>query len=260
MHKPHVIEFKGISQFYGSHRVFEGLDLAIRDKPGKGQFVCVLGLSGSGKSHLLRYVAGIQKPTSGDVLIKGNPRDQYGSVSMVFQTYSSFQWYTVRQNVALPLIIKGIPEEEANERANEIINRVGLKGHEEKYAVSPNLSGGQLQRVAIARCLIANPEILLMDEPFGALDVVTRLEMQRFLAELWVSLQSTILFVTHDLQEAVFLGDEIVVLDPRTGKVAEMIHVDLPYERPPEIKSYPRFDTLVREVEGALLRTNGKSA
>jgi NitT/TauT family transport system ATP-binding protein len=216
----------------------------------------LLGISGSGKSTIFRYLNGLQTPTAGTVLIKGKTVAEYGAVSTVFQDYSSMPWMTVLQNVELPLLFKGVAKKERRERALEMIARVGLKGHEYKYARTPTLSGGQLQRVAIARSLIANPEIILMDEPFGALDGITRFEMQQLLASLWMSSQSTIIFVTHDQQEAVFLGDDIYVLDPRIGKINAHIRVDLPFPRNLLTKRDPRFMQLVTEVDMALMETS----
>ncbi|MEJ0053994.1 MAG: ABC transporter ATP-binding protein [bacterium] len=253
---PDIIELRGVTQRYGQRTVLDGLNLLIEDKPDQGQFVVLLGISGSGKSTIFRYLNGLQTPTSGAVLIKGKPVSEYGAVSTVFQDYSSLPWRTVLQNVELPLVFKSVKKRERRERALEIIARVGLKGHEHKYARTPTLSGGQLQRVAIARSLIANPEIILMDEPFGALDGITRFEMQQLLADLWKTSQSTIVFVTHDQQEAVFLGDDIYVLDPRIGKIGSRIRVDLPLVRDLSTKRDPRFMQLVTEVDMALMETS----
>lgn len=253
-----IIELREVHQVYegGNKHVLSGFDLLIEDKPGQGQFVVLLGISGSGKSTVLRYLAGLQEPTSGQVLVHGRPRSENGAISMVFQEYSSFPWYSVLRNVELPLEMKGVPKNERRERAMDMIKKVGLLGHEHKYAQSPLLSGGQLQRVAIARSLISNPEIILMDEPFGALDGITRYDMQLLLADLWGSLQSTIIFVTHDIAEAVFLGDDIYVLDPRIGKISFHLPVDLPLSRDLLTKRTPRFIELVGQVEEALLETS----
>jgi len=176
------------------------------------QFVAILGMSGCGKSTLLRFIAGLQKPTEGTVMIKGMEVDENMRASMVFQQYSSLPWMTVLDNVALALRYKGIGKKERNEKAREMLDLVGLSGHENKYAQYPTLSGGQLQRVAIARSLLANPEILLMDEPFGALDIKTRLKMQDLLSDIWRKFNSTIIFVTHDISEAVYLAESIYIL------------------------------------------------
>lgn len=256
-HLPNVIDLDGVGQSYdgGQTWVLRECNLLIEDKPNQGQFVVVLGISGSGKSHLLRYVAGLQQPTEGEVLIHEKPREESPPASMVFQRYSSLDWYSALRNVELPLQIRGVPKAERREQAMEMLEKVGLADHYKKFAQYPRLSGGQLQRVAIARSLIANPEIILMDEPFGALDGLTRYQMQMLLAELWLSMKSTVLFVTHDLEEAVFLGDDIYVLDPRFGKITGHVAVDLPFERTRETKHTHRFKELVLEVEDMLIRT-----
>ena len=172
---------------------------------------------------------------------------------MVFQQYSSLPWMTVLENVALALKYKGVDRKEREAKAMEIIKTMGLEGHEDKYAQYPTLSGGQLQRVAIGRSLLANSNILLMDEPFGALDIKTRLHMQDLLTSLWRKFQSTIIFVTHDIAEAVYLADDIYILRANPGQVAKHIHVDLPLERDRSTKRDPRFIELVHEVEDAMI-------
>ncbi len=250
-----IIELKGISQSYdgGQNWIMKDLDFLIEDKPGQGQFVVVLGMSGSGKSTLLRYIAGLQKPTKGTVLVNGKPTHEAERVSMVFQQYSSLPWKTVLQNVALGLDFQGVGKAERNARAMELIQLVGLDGHEHKYAQYPSLSGGQLQRVAIARSLLANPKILLMDEPFGALDIKTRLRMQDLLTDIWHKFQSTIVFVTHDISEAVYLGDDIYILKSQPSKIAEHIKVDLPIVRNRQTKRDPQYVKLVHQVEDAMV-------
>jgi NitT/TauT family transport system ATP-binding protein len=252
---PDIIEFRNVTQKYGKKIVLDELNLLIEDKPGQGQFVVLVGESGCGKSTLLRYLNRLQKPSSGEVFVKGRPIEEAGAISTVFQDYSSFPWYSVLDNVELPLRLQKVPRRERRARAMDMIAKVGLSGHEHKYARAPLLSGGQLQRVAIARSLITNPEIILMDEPFGALDGNTRYEMQMLLMSLWKASQSTIIFVTHDYQEAVFLGDDIYVLDPRIGGIVTSIHVDLPPDRSIETKRQPRFAELVLQLEEALLAT-----
>jgi len=253
---PNIIELKDISQSYdgGQNWIIQGLNFLIEDKPGQGQFAVILGMSGSGKSTLLRYIAGLQDPTRGQVLVQGKPVDRKNRVSMVFQQYSSLPWMTVLDNVSLGLRFQGVSRKKRNEKAMELIEIVGLKGHEKKYAQYPTLSGGQLQRVAIARSLLANPNILLMDEPFGALDIRTRLQMQELLIDVWHKFQSTVIFVTHDIREAVFLGDEIHIMKAQPSKFVEHISIDLPLERTNAIKRDPKYVSLVHEVEDAMLR------
>jgi len=249
-----IIQLKGIGQSYdgGQSYIIQDLDFLVQDKPAQGQFVVILGMSGCGKSTLLRYIAGLQDPTAGDVLVEDKPAKDR-RVSMVFQQYSSLPWMTVLDNVSLALRYKGISKAERDQKALEMIELVGLKGHEWKYAQYPTLSGGQLQRVAIARSILANPDILLMDEPFGALDIKTRLQMQELLAGLWQKFHSTIIFVTHDINEAVFLADDIYIMKAAPSKFVEHIHVDLPFDRTLATKREPRFIELVHEVEDKMV-------
>lgn len=254
-----IIELRQISQSYdgGQNFIIEGLDFLVENKPNQGQFIVILGMSGCGKSTILRYIANLQKPSSGEVLIHGKPINKDVRVGMVFQQYSSLPWMTVLENVALGMRYKGIPEKERREKAMEIIEMVGLAGHEKKYAQYPTLSGGQLQRVAIARSLMANPEILLMDEPFGALDISTRLQMQELLSQLWLQFHPTVVFVTHDIAEAVYLADDIYIMKSAPSRFVEHIHIDLPMERHRDIKREPHFMNLVQEVEDRMVKVAG---
>ncbi len=256
-----IIELRGISQSYdgGKTNIIENLDLLIEDKPMQGQFTVILGMSGCGKSTLLRYIAGLQSPTSGTVLVKGQPVSKANRVSMVFQQYSSLPWMTVLDNVGLGLRFKGVSKKERDEKAMEMIQLVGLDGHQKKYAQYPTLSGGQLQRVAIARSLMSNPEILLMDEPFGALDVKTRLQMQDLLIGIWEKFSPTILFVTHDIQEAVYLADDIYIMKHAPSKFVKHINIDLPFNRTRETKRLPHFDELVHAVEDSMMEIDSGS-
>jgi len=255
---PDIIELKDVSHTYDSGKsyVIKDFNMLIEDKPGQGQFVVILGPSGCGKSTILRFIAGLDKPTSGEVLIKSEPASGY--IPMVFQQYSNIPWLTVLQNIMLPLKYKRINDEEHKEKVREIIKQVGLEGHEDKYAQDTLLSGGQLQRVAIARSLVVGSEILLMDEPFGALDIYTRLQMQLLLARIWESLNATIVFVTHDINEAVFLGDDIYVMSASPARIAKSFHVDLPLVRNIDTKRSRRFIELVSEIEDALFELIGK--
>lgn len=254
--RPNIIELKNIGQSYdgGESWIIKGLNMLIEDKPDQGQFIVLLGMSGSGKSTLLRYIAGLQKPTEGEVLIKGQPVTDKQRVSMVFQQYSSLPWMTVLDNVALALEYKGVDKKDRFVQAMELIELVGLAGHEKKYAQYPALSGGQLQRVAIARSIIANPEIILMDEPFGALDVKTRIQMQELLTKLWHKFQSTIIFVTHDISEAVYLADEIFIMKSPPSLICEHIDIDLPLRRDHSTKRDAHFTELVHHVEDTMIR------
>ena len=250
-----IIELRGIHQSYdeGKTYIIQGLDFLVEDKPAQGQFVVILGASGAGKSTVLRYIAGLQRPTEGEVLIKGKPIGEAQRVGMVFQQYSSLPRLTVLENVALPLQYQGVAKSERLDRAEEMIKLVGLGSHEKKYAQYPTLSGGQLQRVAIARSLIANPDILLMDEPFGALDINTRLQMQDLLTEIWHRIHPTIVFVTHDIPEAVYLADDIYMMKPAPSKFVEHVKVDLPLQRDRNTKRTDRYVELVRLVEDKMI-------
>lgn len=256
--RDNIIELKNISQSYdgGKTWIIRNLDLLIEDKPDQGQFVVLLGASGSGKSTLLRYIAGLQKPTEGEVLIKGTPVSDKSRVSMVFQEYSSLPWMTVLDNVALALSYEGMSKKDRYAKAMEMIHLVGLDGQEKKYAQYPALSGGQLQRVAIARSLIANPEIILMDEPFGALDIRTRIQMQDMLLDLWQRFNSTIIFVTHDISEAVYLADDIYIMKSPPSQIVEHIDIDLPLHRDSATKRDKHFSELVQETEDMMMKVS----
>ena len=253
-----IIELRDISQSYdgGQNWIIQDLNYIIEDKPAQGQFSVILGMSGSGKSTLLRYIAGLQKPTKGEVLIKGKPISDDNRISMVFQQYSSLPWMTVLDNVGLALRYQGVSKKDREERAMELIKIVGLEGHEKKYAQYPILSGGQLQRVAIARSMLANPEILLMDEPFGALDIRTRIQMQDLLLDLWNKFHSTIIFVTHDIAEAVYLGDDIYILKSQPSRIVEHIDIDLPLNRSRATKRDPHYTELVHHVEDKMIQVS----
>lgn len=256
-----IIELKNISQTYdgGKTWILRDVNFLIEDKPGQGQFVVLLGASGCGKSTLLRYIAGLQQPSSGEVWLREKPAAQSGiRAGMVFQQYSSLPWLTVRENVELGLDFQGVEEKERRRRAQEMLELVGLGGHENKYAAYPTLSGGQLQRVAIARSMIANPEILLMDEPFGALDVNTRLQMQDMLEDVWIKFQPTIVFVTHDIEEAVYLGDDIYIMAANPGRFVHHVTVDLPFNRNLEVKHSAHFNELVRQVEDRMIQVGNE--
>ncbi len=250
-----IIELSGISHTYdgGQSYVLQNLDFLVEDKPAQGQFAVILGPSGCGKSTVLRYIAGLQTPSEGTVLVHDKPISSENRVGMVFQQYSSLPWLTVLDNVSLALAYQGVSDKERRERAMEMITKVGLAGHENKFAQYPTLSGGQLQRVAIARSLMANQEILLMDEPFGALDINTRLQMQDLLADLWRDIHPTVIFVTHDISEAVYLADDIYIMKKAPSRFVEHIPVDLPLHRDREMKRDQRFTDLVREVEDRMI-------
>jgi NitT/TauT family transport system ATP-binding protein len=251
---PDIVELRQVTQIYDNQKVvLENFNLLIEDKPDIGQFVSLLGESGCGKSTILKYITGLQKPTSGEVLIKGVPVTDLSRVGMVFQQYSSFPWRSVLDNVAFGLEIAGIAKKERQERAMEIIKIVGLEGHEKKYAKYGILSGGQLQRVAIARSLLASPEIIVMDEPFGALDIKTRLQMQDMLMNIWEQIRPTIILVTHDISEAVYMSDDIYIMKANPGIIQHHIKPAFGFPRRKEIKRTNIFRDTVQHIEDLMI-------
>jgi NitT/TauT family transport system ATP-binding protein len=265
-HLTDIINLVNINQVYSDHIppnvVFKDFNLDIKDIKDRGQFITLMGKSGCGKSTLLRYISGLQVPTSGEVYIYGKKRTDKDRIPMVFQQYTSFEWKTVLQNVALPLILKGVSMDEANERAMEMIKIVGLGGHESKWAKYPILSGGQLQRVAIARNLVVNPQILLMDEPFGALDTITRRQIQLFLRSIFehAKLDPTVIFVTHSESEAVFLSSDIYILDSGPASILHHYTIDLPEVRDESVRYSKEFTEYVNKLGSLLeeLKKDGK--
>ena len=210
----------------------------------------IIGPSGCGKSTILRYISGLQKPTSGSILIKGKKPSVKNPVNMVFQQYSSFPWLTVIDNISLGLKFAGVNKKERYERSLEMIKIVGLEGQENKYAKYPTLSGGQLQRVAIARSLIVNTNILLLDEPFASLDSLRRFKMQELLIDIWTRLDKqgtdiTFILVTHEISEAVYLSDEICIMKSNPGNIVEKIKIDLSGNRNRDLKRNQNFIDLV---------------
>lgn len=258
VHPDDIINLVNINQVYTDHGtqniVFKDFNLDIKDIKDYGQFITIMGKSGCGKSTLLRYISGLQEPTSGEVYIYGKKRTDKDRIPMVFQQYTSFEWKTVLQNVALPLILKGVSKNEANEKAMEMIKIVGLAGHEYKWAKYPILSGGQLQRVAIARNLVVNPQILLMDEPFGALDTVTRKQIQVFLRSIFENarIDPTVIFVTHSESEAVFLSSDIFILDSGPATIRHHFKIDLPRKRDDSVRYSTDFTEYVNKL-GSLM-------
>ena len=206
-------------------------------------FISILGPSGCGKSTLLRIVAGLDAPTSGRVLLDGAPVSAPGADrGMVFQSYTLFPWLTVRQNICFGLREKGVAQARQNEIAARYIERVGLRGFENHYPKM--LSGGMQQRTAIARALANEPKILLLDEPFGALDNQTRGLMQELLLGIWEAEKKTVLFVTHDIEEAIFVAGRVAVMTARPGRIKFEMTVDLPHPRHYTIKTAPAFSAL----------------
>ena len=206
-------------------------------------FITILGPSGCGKSTLLRVVAGLDQPTSGRVLLDGVPVATPGADrGMVFQSYTLFPWLTVRENICFGLREKGMPAEKQDGIARHWLDRVGLSGFENHYPKM--LSGGMQQRTAIARALANDPKIVLLDEPFGALDNQTRSLMQELLLSLWESERKTVLFVTHDIEEAIFMANRVVVMSARPGRIKADVPVSLAHPRHYTVKTSPEFSDL----------------
>ena len=228
---PPVVEFRNVSVRFGSYTALHDVSFAVENEPDRGEFVSMIGPSGCGKSTILNLIAGFLQPTTGEVLVDGKPVTGPGrDRGMIFQQYSSFPHLTVVQNVLFGLKINkrelGLDPAAQMKRAEDLLEEVGLRGHEHKY---PNqLSGGQQQRVAIARTLATEPRILLMDEPFSALDEPTRLEMQELLVALWHRIQPTVFCVTHSVSEAVYLSERLWILTQAPGQIAYDIRDAIP--------------------------------
>lgn len=238
--RPVVMEVSHIEKRYPTR---DGEFLALRDinfQVHQREFICVIGRSGCGKSTLIRTIAGLEQPTGGEILVEGTSvRGPGPDRGMVFQSYTLFPWLTVLRNVMFGLRMSGTDGATAEHDARRWIEIVGLTGFEDRYP--DQLSGGMKQRVAIARALANRPRILLMDEPFGALDAQTRGRMQNYLLKIWRKVEVTVLFITHDLDEAIFLADRIIVLGANPGHVQEIIEVPVPRPRRAEHLLDPSF-------------------
>lgn len=216
-----------------------GANLEIRNN----EFICVVGPSGCGKSTLLNILAGLLEPTSGEVLVDGKPVEGTSvDRGVVFQQYALFPWLTVKKNVEFGLKLQKKSKEECEEIAMKYIKMVGLEKFTNSYP--KELSGGMKQRVAIARAYAVNPSLLLMDEPFGALDAQTRTQLQTELLKTWEEEMKTCFFITHDVEEAILLASRVVVMSARPGRIKEVIDIDIPYPRDQESKMLPRFTEL----------------
>lgn len=221
-----------------------------------GEFRVLLGPSGCGKSTVLRLIAGLDRPDTGEVWVNGERvRGPGRDRGMVFQKYTSFPWLTVEENIGYGLRINGVPAEERRRTVARLVEAVGLRGFERAYPST--LSGGMQQRVAIARTLALRPQVMLMDEPFGALDAQTRAAMQQLLLSIWEETANTILFVTHDVDEAVYLADRIYVMSARPGTIIEEIAVPLSRPREPAVKQRREFVELQQYVLACLRRAPG---
>lgn len=220
-------------------------------KVKEGEFITILGPSGCGKSTILRIIAGLEEPSSGKVYLDGHEVKGPGAErGMVFQSYTLYPWLTVEDNIAFGLKLKGTSQKQCKEVSQHYLELIGLNGFEKHYPIQ--LSGGMKQRVAIARALANDPEILLMDEPFGALDAQTRSIMQEILLKAWEESKKTILFITHDVEESIFLADSVYVMTARPGRLKENIPVDLPRPRDYQMKNSSEFLNLKTRLLGLI--------
>ena len=241
------VQVKGVRMVFdtrnGEMVALNGVDLDIHEN----EFICVVGPSGCGKSTLLNIIAGLTQPTSGTVLCNGKEVTGTGTDrGVVFQQYALFPWLTVKKNVKFALEMRGVKGQEADVEAMKYLEKVDLVKFADHYP--KELSGGMKQRVAIARAYAANPEVLLMDEPFGALDAQTRTQLQTELLETWEKDRKTCFFITHDVDEAIILAQKVIIMSARPGRIKEMVDIDIPYPRTQETKMSPRFMELKNHI------------
>ncbi len=227
----------------GGLRALEDVSFDVHPR----EFVCVLGPSGSGKTTLLRILAGLIAPTSGSFMFG---HGEQPSTGMVFQQANLMPWRTVIENIKLPLEVRQVEETAARQKAQEMIELVGLQGFED--SLPRDLSGGMAQRVALARALIHDPDLLLLDEPFGSLDAITRERMWNELSRIWQMRQKTVIMVTHSINESLFLADRVLVLTQRPGRVKLDLEVDLPRPRKDDIRYTPHFGKLARKLRATI--------
>lgn len=244
-----IIEIRALQKRYpvegGSLSVLEGLNLAVRP----GEFLCIVGASGCGKSTLLRLLTGLDGDYEGEIRVRGEPvRGTSLDRGIVFQEHRLFPWLSVAENVGLGLENSTWPRDKREKAIREHIELVGLKGFE--GAFPHQLSGGMAQRAAIARGLVNQPSILLLDEPFGALDALTRAKLQQELQRIWQQEGITMVLVTHDVEEAVYLGDRVVVLQPRPGRIRRVLDIDVPH---PRERADPALKLLAEEVRAEIV-------
>ncbi|HKP57179.1 MAG TPA: ABC transporter ATP-binding protein [Polyangiales bacterium] len=249
--RPVVLDVQKLGRSFQSDQGYVAALEDISFRAHRREFICVIGPSGCGKSTLIRILAGLDQPTSGQMLLDGKPVHGPGpDRGMVFQGYTLFPWRTVLENVMFGLEMRGLRRTAAEEEALEWVEIVGLRRFAHSYP--HELSGGMKQRVAIARALANRPRILFMDEPFAALDAQTRAQMQSYLIQLWKQIDITVVFVTHDLEEAVYLADRILVLGAHPGHIREMVEVALPRPRAREQMVSPLFLATKKHLEGLI--------
>ena len=247
-----ALSIEGVGKRYGAVEALRGADLRV----GRGEFICLLGASGCGKSTLLRIVAGFELPTAGRVVVGGSEVTGPGpDRGMVFQDYGLFPWLTVRDNVGFGPKARGLPGAEVARLADRFVATVGLTRFADAFP--HQLSGGMKQRVAIARVLANDAKLILMDEPFGALDAMTRERLQDELLAIWAERQLTVLFVTHAIEEAIFLADRVIVMSPGPGHIVADERVDLPRRR--DVAS-PEFNEVRRRLGALVHSDHGRKA
>lgn len=247
-----VIEVRNVGKVFSTIRgervqALNDISFSIKEK----EFVAIVGPSGCGKSTLLRILAGLTPASSGAALLNGTPINKPRTdIGIVFQNAVLLPWRTILQNVLLPAEVQGVADHVSRPRAHELLKMVGLAEFETKYPME--LSGGMQQRAAITRALVSDPRILLMDEPFGALDAMTREQMNLELQRIWLESEKTVVLITHSIPEAVFLADRVVVMTPRPGRIARIVDIDLPRPRTIDVMGNSEFGRLTGEIRQLL--------
>jgi len=252
------VQIKDVSVRFGSKGQMTEAASRVSLEVKPGEFVSIIGPSGCGKSTLLNIVAGFIRPSEGEALLDGKPIGGPGADrGVVFQQYSLFPWMTVRKNVEFGLKMQGISQHQRETAARSLLGMTGLLSFENHYP--DQLSGGMKQRVGIVRALATSPQVMLMDEPFGALDSQTRTVMQEILTNMWQQMQLSVLFITHDIEEAIFLSEKVYVMTARPGRIKAEVPIPLPRPRTPEMTASPTFQALVRQLK-ALIREESLAA
>ncbi|MCO5072908.1 MAG: ABC transporter ATP-binding protein [Rhizobiaceae bacterium] len=242
-----TLQFRNVSKVYqtatGPIEALRDFDLDV----GEGEFISIVGPSGCGKSTLLSMASGLAFPSSGTISVRGEPvTAPVTDLGIVFQTDVLLDWRTIIDNILIQPEMRGLDRNAFRPRALDLMKMVGLEGFEKKFPYE--LSGGMRQRVSICRALIHEPQLLLMDEPFGALDALTREQMVMELHQIWLETRKSVIFITHDIQEAVLLADRVIVMTPRPGRIAEIIKTDLPHPRRPATMETKRFVSVVAQI------------